>query len=170
MIIACDSSPLFALAICDKLHLLEQMYDAVLIPEAVYNEVSVSGKPNADKIQEWAHEPSTEGSPPSLDKVVRVKDDDFIQALAEMLGMGEAEAIALYKEKNADYLLIDERKGRKIAESYNIKIIGTLGLLLLAKQNGLLESIKPYLELLQQSTIRIAPELYQITLHRAGED
>jgi predicted nucleic acid-binding protein len=159
MIIVCDSSPLFALAICDELHLLEQMYDTVLIPEAIYNEVSVSGKPNADKIQEWAHK-----------KVARVKDDDFIQALAEMLDRGEAEAIALYKEKNADYLLIDERKGRKIAESYDVKIIGTLGLLLLAKQNGLLESVKPCLELLQQSTIRITPELYKMTLQRAGEN
>jgi predicted nucleic acid-binding protein len=168
MIIVCDSSPLFALAICDKLHLLEQMYDTAFIPEAVYDEVSVSGKPNADKIQEWAHEPSTEGSP--LNKVARVKDDDFIQALAEMLDMGEAEAIALYKEKNADYLLIDERKGRKIAESFNIKIIGTLGLLLFAKQKILLERVKPCLELLQQSTIRIASELYQTTLQRAGED
>jgi predicted nucleic acid-binding protein len=66
--------------------------------------------------------------------------------------------------------LIDERKGRKIAESYNIKIIGTLGLLLLAKQKGLLKSVKSCLELLQQSTIRIAPELYKITLQRAGEN
>jgi predicted nucleic acid-binding protein len=158
MIIVCDSSPLFALAICDKLHLLEQMYDTALIPEAVYNEVSVSGKPNADKIQEWAH-----------NKVAQVKNDDFIQTLAGMLGMGEAEAIALYKAKDADYLLIDERKGRKIAESYNIKIIGTLGLLLLAKQKGLLENVKPCIELLQQSTIRITPELYEKTLQRAGE-
>jgi predicted nucleic acid-binding protein len=168
MIIVCDSSPLFALAICDKLHLLEQMYDTVFIPEAVYNEVIVSGKPNADKIQEWAHEPSAEGS--TLDKVAQVKNDDFIQTLAEILDPGEAEAIALYKAKAADYLLIDERKGRKIAESYNIKIIGTLGLLLLAKQKGLLERVKPCLELLQQSTIRITPELYQTTLQRAGED
>jgi predicted nucleic acid-binding protein len=159
MIIVCDSSPLFAMAICDKLHLLEQMYDTVLIPEAVYDEVSVSGKPNADKIQQWAH-----------NKIASIKDDKFIHELAEILDMGEAEAIALYKVKNADYLLIDERKGRKIAESYNIKIIGTLGLLLLAKQKGFLESVKPCIELLQQSTIRIAPELFQMTLQRAGED
>jgi hypothetical protein len=51
--------------------------------------VSVSGKPNADKIQEWAHKPSTKCSPP-LAKVARVKDDDFIQTFAEMLGLGEA--------------------------------------------------------------------------------
>jgi predicted nucleic acid-binding protein len=55
IIIVCDSSPLFALAICDKLHLLEQLYNTVLVPEAVYNEVSVSGKLNADKIQAWTH-------------------------------------------------------------------------------------------------------------------
>jgi predicted nucleic acid-binding protein len=93
-----------------------------------------------------------------------------MQELAEMLDMGEAEAIALYKENDANYLLIDERKGRKIAEYHNVRIIGTLGLLLLAKQRGLLESVKPCLELLQQSTIRIAPEFYQMTLQRAGED
>jgi predicted nucleic acid-binding protein len=123
MIIVCDSSPLFALAICDKLSLLEQMYGTAFIPEAVYNEVRVSGKPNADKIQKWAHE-----------KVARIKNNDFVQTLSEILDPGEAEAIALYKVKNADYLLIDERKGRKIAESYNVKIIGTLGLLLLANR------------------------------------
>jgi predicted nucleic acid-binding protein len=100
MIIVCDSSPLFALAICDKLHLLEQMYDTALIPEAVYNEVRVSGKPNADKIQEWAH-----------DKIIQIKEDEFIRTLSDLLDKGEAEAIALYKEKNADYLLIDERRG-----------------------------------------------------------
>jgi predicted nucleic acid-binding protein len=65
--------------------------------------------------------------------------------------------------------LIDERKGRKIAQVYNVNIIGTLGLLLKAKQQGLLERVKPDIELLQQSSTRISTELYQRVLGLAGE-
>jgi predicted nucleic acid-binding protein len=65
--------------------------------------------------------------------------------------------------------LIDEKKGRKVAEYYEVKVIGTIGLLLKAKQEELLPRIKPYIVLLQQSTIRIAPALYQRALERARE-
>jgi predicted nucleic acid-binding protein len=158
MIIVCDSAPLFALAVCGQLHLLEKLYDEVLIPQAVYQEVTVPGKPHADNIAEWAQ-----------GKIVEITDTELFRAIKLALHKGEAEAITLYKEKSADYLLIDEKKGRKVAEYYDVKIIGTIGLLLKAKQEGIVPRIKPYIELLQQSTIRIAPELYQRALERAGE-
>ncbi|GHT58414.1 nucleic acid-binding protein [Spirochaetia bacterium] len=158
MIIACDSAPLFALAVCGQLDLLEKLYDEVLIPEAVYQEATVPDKPNADKIAEWAQ-----------GKIVKITDMELFHAIKLSLHKGEAEAIALYKEKSADFLLIDEKKGRKVAEYYDVKIIGTIGLLLKAKQEGLVPRIKPCIELLQQSTVRIASALYQRALERAGE-
>ena len=94
---------------------------------------------------------------------------ELFRAIKLSLHQGEAEAITLYKEKSADFLFIDEKKGRKVAEYYGVKIIGTIGLLLKAKQEGLLPRIKPCLELLQQSTVRISAALYQRALERAGE-
>jgi predicted nucleic acid-binding protein len=158
MIIVCDSAPLLALAVCGQLDLLEKLYDEVLIPEAVYQEATVPGKPYAAEIAEWAQE-----------KVVEITDMELCRAIKLSLHQGEAEAITLYKEKSADFLFIDEKKGRKVAEYYEVKIIGTLGLLLKAKQEGLLLRIKPCVELLQQSTVRISAALYQRALERAGE-
>jgi predicted nucleic acid-binding protein len=86
------------------------------------------------------------------------------------LGKGETEAITFYWEKAADYLLIDEQKGRRTAISKGIKIIGSLGiLLLLAKQQGLIASLKPSLDILRGSTIRISDKLYENTLKLAQE-
>jgi predicted nucleic acid-binding protein len=158
MIIVCDSSPLFALAICDKLYLLDRLYDKILLPLTVFRESTVIGKPNAEMIRLWGQ-----------DKVVEITDDKLFQAVHFVLDAGEAEAITLYKEKSADALLIDEQKGRKIAEYYNINIIGTLGVLLKAKRASILTEIAPSIRLLRQSKIRISDELYDSILEMAGE-
>jgi predicted nucleic acid-binding protein len=163
MIIVCDSAPLFALAVCGKLDLLEKLYDEVFIPDAVYQEATVPGKPHAAEIAEWAQGKERKIS------VVEIADTELFHSIKLVLHKGEAEAITLYKEKSADFLLIDEKKGRKVAEYYYVKIFGTIGLFLKAKQEGLLPRIKPYIELLQQSTVRISPALYDRALERAGE-
>ena len=75
----------------------------------------------------------------------------------------------LYFEKKADFLLIDEKKGRKIAAYNKINIIGSLGILLLSKQKDLIPLVKPFLNCLQQSHIRISDELYLKTLELAEE-
>jgi predicted nucleic acid-binding protein len=158
MIVVCDSSPLFALAICDKLYLLDKLYDKILLPVTVFRESTVIGKPNAEMIRGWGQ-----------DKVVEVTDKKLFQAVHFALDAGEAEAITLYQEKSADALLIDEQKGRKIAEYYNINIIGTLGILLKAKREGILAEITPSIRLLRKSKIRISDELYDSILEMAGE-
>jgi predicted nucleic acid-binding protein len=158
MIVVCDSSPLFALAICGNLDLVDKLYDKILLPLTVFRESTVIGKPNAEMIKVWG-----------LDKVVEITDDRLFQAVHFVLDAGEAEAITLYKEKSADALLIDEQKGRKIAEYYNINTIGTLGILLKAKREGILVEIAPSIRLLQQSKIRISDELYNNVLQAAGE-
>ncbi|MDR0910202.1 MAG: DUF3368 domain-containing protein [Spirochaetaceae bacterium] len=158
MIIICDSSPLIALAICNKLAILEKLYGKVVVPRAVYNEIVVRSKPNALELIEWTR-----------DKVVDINDDDLADAINVVLDRGESEAIALYKELNADVLLIDEKAGREYAEGYGVKIIGTLGVLLKAKQSGLVKEIKSDISILKQSTIRISDELYERILGLAGE-
>jgi predicted nucleic acid-binding protein len=157
MIIVCDCSPLIALAVCGKLTLLDALFKEVIVPENVYRESIISGKPEASQIDAWARGKVQQAQ--NLPAWVTNLD----------LGKGETEAITLYWEKSADYLLIDEQKGRNIAASRGIKIIGTLGILLLAKQQGLLASLKPSLDTLSGSAIRISDRLYKTILKLAQE-
>jgi predicted nucleic acid-binding protein len=139
MIIVCDSSPIIALALCSQLELLDKMFNDILIPQEVYNESAKEGKEPTPIIKKWA-----------VGKVVEVIDRQKPNIFNETLDKGESEAIALYLEKSADYLLIDEKKGRKIAIENGIKVIGSLGVLIMAKRKNLLQSIRPSLELLRQ--------------------
>jgi uncharacterized protein len=76
------------------------------------------------------------------------------------LDKGESEAIALGIELKADWTLLDEREGRKVAKSLGLKVTGILGVLLRAKQSGELESLQPVIdELISKAGFRIAPEL-----------
>jgi predicted nucleic acid-binding protein len=158
MLIVCDSSPLVALSLCNELGLLDLLFKDVIVPEKVYAEINEPGKPEAETVTAWAQ-----------GKVRRAGNRQMLQALGLALDAGESEAIALYWETSADFLLIDEQRRRKIAAQNDIKVIGTLGILLLAKQKGLITAVKPLIELLYQSSIRISNYLYQKTLEMAKE-
>jgi predicted nucleic acid-binding protein len=158
MIVICDSSPIVALAVLDQLSLLDQLFNDVIIPQHVFDELTINDKPEVGKIADWAK-----------DKVVAATDTHLMETFNMILDAGESEAMSLYWEKGADFLLIDEKKGRKIALHHGIKIVGTLGILLLSKQKGLITNIKPLLNILKQSNIRISGELYEQALLLAGE-
>lgn len=76
----------------------------------------------------------------------------------------------LYKQLNADKLLIDDRRGRKIAKINKIHTIGSLGVLLAAKNKGLLTEVLPSLMKLNKSSIFISPDVIQSVLDLAGEE
>jgi len=158
MIIVCDSSPIIALALCDQLELLDKLFNDILIPQEVYNETTKEGKEPTPIIKEWA-----------TGKVIEVINRQSVNKFNEILDKGESEAIALYLEKSADYLLIDEKKGRKIAMENDIKIIGSIGVLIMAKRKGLIQSIKPSLDIIRHSSTRISDFLYEQALKIAGE-
>jgi len=158
MIVVCDSSPIIALALIDKLELLDQLFNEVIIPFNVYKELTIPNKPEAKKIKLWAKT-----------KTFAAKNLRTVKLLQTMLDAGESEAISLYWERNADYLLIDEKKGRRIAKYNNVNIIGTLGILLISKKKRYISTVKPFLEQLQHSDIRISDELIKKTLFLAEE-
>ncbi|MEH2388008.1 MAG: DUF3368 domain-containing protein [Nostoc sp.] len=124
MIIVSDTSPINNLAAINHLHLLQQLYGTVLIPEAVYRELTDPNFPVAGAIEVqtfiWI-------------QTRPVEDRILVQALSNELDIGEAEAIALALEMKADQVLIDERRGRMIAARLNLAYTGILGILVEAK-------------------------------------
>ena len=93
----------------------------------------------------------------------------LVIALQVELDEGEAEAIALAQELAADVLLIDEHLGRAAATRLGVRIIGLLGVLIEAKNRGLIQEIKPAVDALMQLGFRIQQDLYQRVLQAAGE-
>jgi predicted nucleic acid-binding protein len=85
------------------------------------------------------------------------------------LGKGELAAIALYKELSADLLLIDDARAKKVAYLNNLEVMGSLGVLLLAKDSGFIVTIKPAITSLRCSDIFISEQLLDQILALAGE-
>ncbi len=161
MIVVSNSSPLVSLAAVGRLELLHDLYGTIIIPEAVHQEVVVQGRgrPGAAEVQ-------------SLDWIVcrDVGDPSVVTALESKLDRGEAEAIALAVELQADLLLMDERLGRAEAARFGLRFVGILGALIEAKAKGLLQQIEPLLDELQNDAgFRISEALRARVLQAAGE-
>jgi len=156
MKIVSNSSPLIALAKIEKLDILE--YD-IVIPKAVFNETTEPEKEYMKELYEWGK-----------DKVVDVRNRKAVEYLELILGNGEAETIVLSEELNADAVLIDDLKARKIARLRGLKVIGTIGVLLDAKERGRVHEVKPLLEVLMKNKIRISEELHDHALELANEN
>ncbi|MBP9890083.1 MAG: DUF3368 domain-containing protein [Leptospiraceae bacterium] len=159
MILIADSSALIALAICDSLSLLELLYNKVKVPRAVFDEVSRKSKKEADKLNHYLE-----------NKIVEVNNTNHIIIKDGTLELGELEAMALYKQINADRLLIDDKRARKIADLNQIKVIGSLGILLLAKEQKLILEIKSKVVKIQESDIFLSEDIIEKVLKLANEN
>lgn len=157
MILVADASALIALATCDSLTLLETLFGSVLVPEAVFSEVTAVDKPQSARLQTYLH-----GKVRSVDMRRFVYLDAFADA-------GETQAMLLYKEVDADYLLIDDKRGRKVAKINQIKTVGSLGVLLQAKRAGYIPCIAPLIDQISASPVYMNESLIQIVLELAGE-
>ncbi|MDB9307160.1 DUF3368 domain-containing protein [Aphanizomenon sp. CS-733/32] len=162
MIIVSDTSPINNLAAINQLHLLQQLYGTVIIPEAVYRELTDPDFPVAGVLEvqtfEWI-------------QTCSVTNRTVIEVLINELDVGEAEAIALAVELRADQLLIDERRGRIIANKLHLKYTGILGILIEAKSQGLVILVKPLMDdLINQAGFWIADSLYKSVLQAVNEE
>lgn len=157
MILIADSSALVALSVCDSLDLLDALFGEVKVPQAVFDEVSVNHKPESAVLERYL-----QGKIKSVDTEKYVYLDAYADA-------GETEAMLLYKQMSADWLLIDDKRGRKIAAVNHINTIGSLGVLLSAKKRGLISAVKPKIDQIAESDVYIGQTLRQIVLDIAGE-
>ena len=153
MIVVSDTSPLTALLTIGEGDLLPKLFADVVIPAAVRDELLRSHP----ALPGWL-------------RIERVHDSSEALRLAGIVDTGEAEAIELAKELKADWLLIDERKGRRLAVQEGVPVIGLIGVMLLAKRRQLIASARMLLERLEnEAGIYLAEGIREKALKSVGE-
>ena len=165
-VVVSDASPLICLAAIRHFNLLRLLYGEVLVPDAVWQEITrVPAFTAAASLQVAADARSA-----GWLQVAAAGNRPLVTQLESVLDPGEAEAIALAVERAPSLLLIDERDGRQVARTLGVPLTGTLGVLLRAKALGHTPMIKPLLaELIEQHHFRLHPNLLQQVLTEAGE-
>lgn len=153
-----NTTPIIALLKINKLSILKELYRTIYIPYAVYSEIE-EGK-NKFYYRDLNSEPWI---------IIEEIDDDQIKEILLDLDKGEAEAIVLAREINAGLILMDEKAGRQYAKQLKLSVSGTIGILLKAKENGLIESVKACLLELIDKGIYIKQSLLNKALQLAGE-
>lgn len=147
-VIIADTSILILFAKIESMHVLKSLFKDVFVTPEVAQEFGV--------LPNWVN-------------IKSVQDSLKYHKLQIGLGLGEASAIVLALELKNSILLIDERKGRKIAKKNGVKIVGSLGVLLLAKKKGHIANVKTYIDLILGTNFRISERIIEIVLQEAGE-
>jgi len=150
MSVIANTSVLIALSSINRLNLLKAPSKEVMVPKAVMEEY---GEP----LPKWV-------------KVIDVKDKQLVRALLELLHKGEAETIALAIEVKADIVILDDKKARSIAKRIGLRVIGTLGVLMLAKKKGLINDLSTEIEKLVESSFRLSQDVIIRALKEAKRD
>ncbi|MGB3548019.1 MAG: DUF3368 domain-containing protein [Saprospiraceae bacterium] len=158
MIVVSDTtaiSNLYQIGIAD---ILKELYEEINISPGVFRELS--------KVEEQASFLKNESNWIVIKHPV---DQYLVSKLLNDLDLGEAESIVLALELKADYLIMDEKLGRKFAAEYGVKITGVLGVLIRAKQKGIIENISRYIEKLQDIGFWLNPKLVKKVLDSLDE-
>ena len=160
MIVVSDTSTITNLISIEHFELLEYLYQNIVVPQSVYEELSVMGSGMVAQLDRpWI----------SVRSVANSAEIEVFQAKTR-LDRGESEAILLTQQLQAELLLIDEQKGRAAAQRLGIRITGLLGILVEAKRKNAIPSVKPLMDqLIHSSAFRVSPKLYDLILAMAQE-
>jgi predicted nucleic acid-binding protein len=148
-VIISDTSCLIILTKIGELDLLRQLYKTVTITQDILLEYE-------ENLPDWI-------------EVQQVKDNYRQQLLEMQIDKREASAIALALETADNIVILDDWKARKVAERLGLSVTGTLGVIIKARNSGMISSIKPYLDKIRETNLRISEELEQIALKEANE-
>lgn len=164
MLIVADTTPIISLMKAGHLNLFHKMFGKVVIPQAVYRELTEN--PN------YAEE-AEEISNCNFLRVENVENQISVKILRNVTGLdqGESESIVLVDEKKADLLIIDEHKGRSVAKQMGVTFTGTVGMLLQAYDERYLSKcdVEDCISRLKESNIRISESLYKIVYEHIGK-
>ena len=164
MIVVSDTTPLISLLKINRIDLLEKLFGKVLIPDAVFSELTVDERfrLEADQIRQKEF---------IVVKSVANSEAASLLRRATGLDQGESEAIVLTDEWKADLLLMDEAKGRNVSAQMGLRIMGTIGILMAAyeEQELTADEVKDCVDGLQRAGRHIGQRHYQILLDRLGD-
>ena len=152
-----NSTPVIGLANIGKLDVLRQMYGAITIPQAVFDEIkspSVQRQVNANR--DWI-------------RVEQINDASQKQMYRAKLHAGEVEVMILAQEKKADLVILDDNAAKKTAKFLGLRVIGTLGILVLAKKRGYIKEVSPVLDALKRDGFFVSDDLCDLVLKQADE-
>ena len=156
-----NTTPLIALSHVGQLDILKKLYGGIIIPKAVYRELSVKTestcKKAVDRSLEWI-------------RVENIKNQMAKTMYKTQLHDGEVEVMILSKEIAADVVIIDDSNAKKHAKYLGLPVTGTLGVLIKAKREGLINELKPILYQMTENGIYISQSLIELCLKQVGED
>lgn len=157
--VVCNTSPIQYLYQVSFLHVLQELYGQVVIPEGVFTELDagrMSGIALPDvKSLSWL-------------SVRYVRERTLLQMVSG-LGTGEKQVLALALEKPGSLAILDDLMARRYASFLGIRFTGTLGILLKAKEKGLLQAVAPVLDQLEALQFRLDPKTREAVLKLAKE-
>lgn len=156
MIAISNTSPLILLDKAEHLWILGNLFKKVIISPSVDKEWL---RPVGYVMPEWM-----------IVLPLSEKAKSIAKKLYKELDKGEAEAIALFKTIKADWLLIDDLKGRRYAKSLGLPVVGTAGLLIAAKQRGIIQQIKPIFDVLKKHRYYLSDDILKKAIDLANEN
>lgn len=160
MTVICNATPLINFAAIARLDILQATFEQIIIPQAVYDETTGSGFPGTKYVLQAIAAGWLQVRPvATIASTIPVELDD-----------GEREAIALALAIGEQQILLDEREARKVAQQLGLQVMGTLGILLLAKNNQTIPQVRPILDrMMNVARYWVSATLYQQVLQLAGE-
>lgn len=156
----CNTSPIILLAKIRRLELLTQLYREVLIPSSVMGEIEVSPSEEAMQVRSLLQEGRFQ---------IHEATNQALERIPADLGRGEREAIALALETKVDLVILDDQQGRRIACERGLVVTGTVGVLIEARERGLVSSVRHELDRLTEAGMWINEAFYHRILQELGE-
>ena len=157
--IICNTSPLQYLHQLDLLHVLRELVKTITVPPAVKQELETGRRLNLNlpdlQTLDWV--------------VVRRPSSSVALPLVTDLGSGEREVLALALETSDSVCILDDSLARQVAKTLQLRITGTLGILIDAKHRGIISAVGPFLDQLQSFGFRLAPQTRAAVLRVVGE-
>lgn len=155
-----NTSPIQYLYQTELLDLLPMLYGEVILPQAVVNELAEGGKLGVSlpdlTVLPWVN-------------IRQPRDLLILSPVADILGAGEQEAIALAVEITDSLVILDDGLARRYAKTLGVQFTGTLGVILKGKQSGYLSEIMPVLDRLDSLGFRLDSSTRDSVLRLAGE-
>lgn len=157
MKVVSNTTPIISLASIGKLDVLKELFNEIIIAETVYNEITAKKSYGYEEVElEYI-------------TVKAIQGQMYQDLLLNQLDLGEAETILLAKEINADFVIIDENLGYKIAKNAGLNVVRTLSILHKAKQKGIINELKPLLDEMISKGRWYSKAVYNDFLERVGE-